>query len=135
MPTLTELAGALLQLIEGCRLKAYQDSGGIWTIGIGHTKGVTAGMQITPEQAAVFFAEDQGPLLAAVKDKPLLEAAALVSFGFNCGSGALHAYLAGHLQLEDKIYDRHGEPHPGLIARRRFERILIEVSKEAVAGA
>lgn len=30
--------------IEGYKNKAYQDSKGVWTIGYGHTKGVSRGM-------------------------------------------------------------------------------------------
>ena len=36
---------------EALRLKAYQDSKGVWTIGWGHTKGVKPGDVITREQA------------------------------------------------------------------------------------
>ncbi len=36
---------------EGCRLEAYQDGCGIWTIGYGHTKNVYKGMVITEDQA------------------------------------------------------------------------------------
>jgi len=31
---------ALIQSLKGLRLQAYQDGGGIWTIGYGHTRGV-----------------------------------------------------------------------------------------------
>ena len=41
----------LLKFFEGCELVAYQDSVGVWTIGYGHTKGVTPGMTITQEEA------------------------------------------------------------------------------------
>jgi lysozyme len=41
----------LLKFFEGCRLTAYQDSVGVWTIGYGHTKGVYDGMTITQEEA------------------------------------------------------------------------------------
>lgn len=41
----------ILKYFEGCRLTAYQDSVGVWTIGYGHTKGVHAGMSITQEEA------------------------------------------------------------------------------------
>lgn len=36
---------------EKLRLKAYKCQAGVWTIGWGHTRGVTAGMVITEEQA------------------------------------------------------------------------------------
>ena len=41
----------LLTHFEGLKLEAYQDSVGVWTIGYGHTKGVTPNMKITESQA------------------------------------------------------------------------------------
>ncbi len=41
----------LLTHFEGLKLEAYQDSVGVWTIGYGHTKGVTPSMKITESQA------------------------------------------------------------------------------------
>jgi len=41
----------ILKFFEGCKLTAYQDSVGVWTIGYGHTKGVLEGMTITQEGA------------------------------------------------------------------------------------
>ena len=41
----------ILKFFEGCKLTAYQDSVGVWTIGYGHTKGVKPGMTITQEEA------------------------------------------------------------------------------------
>lgn len=43
---------------EGLRLVAYQDGGGIWTIGYGHTKGVYEGQEITEEEADALLVED-----------------------------------------------------------------------------
>ena len=127
MPTLVEFSAGLLEVFEGCRLTAYRDSAGIWTIGMGHTKGVSEGMQITEQQALALFAEDEARILRLVQDKPILQAGAMVSFGFNCGAGALERYLAGQLKLEDRIYDHRGIPQPGLIARRRLESMLIQL--------
>jgi GH24 family phage-related lysozyme (muramidase) len=58
----------------------------------------------------------------------VLEGAALVSFGFNCGIGALKRMLAGEL---DFSYGRTsgGQLIPGLAARRAFEAALVEVSR------
>ena len=42
---------AYIRKAEGCRLTAYQDVAGVWTIGFGHTKGVKAGDRITQYQA------------------------------------------------------------------------------------
>ena len=43
---------------EALRLKAYQDSKGVWPIGWGHTKGVKPGDVITREQAEQFIRDD-----------------------------------------------------------------------------
>lgn len=43
---------------EGLRLKAYQCTAGVWTIGYGHTQGVQEGDTITVEQANRYFDVD-----------------------------------------------------------------------------
>ena len=48
----------LLKRFEGCKLTSYRDTGGVWTIGFGHTDGVKANMTITQEQAEEFLRED-----------------------------------------------------------------------------
>ena len=82
----------LIKRFEGCRLVAYQDSGGVWTIGYGHTKGVTAGQNITQAQADAFLVDDCGKAEAAVNkyyDRYHFnqnQFDALVSFAFNIGN-------------------------------------------------
>lgn len=89
---ISEVGLELIKKFEGCRLTAYQDSGGVWTIGYGHTKGVTAGMKITQAQADAFLADDCGRAEAAVnkyQDKYNFnqnQYDPLVSFAFNIGS-------------------------------------------------
>lgn len=41
---------------EGCKLNAYLDGGGAWTIGVGHSKGVKKGQTIKQEEAGQFLA-------------------------------------------------------------------------------
>ena len=48
---LGERGTEILKYFDGCKLTAYQDSVGVWTIGYGHTKGVYNGMTITQEEA------------------------------------------------------------------------------------
>lgn len=130
-PNLVSLSTALLACLEGCRLTAYQDSGGVWTIGIGHTgPDVQPGMTITVAQAHQLCAQDQSHLLQMVADKPLLVGVALVSFGYNCGSGTLAKVLAGQDQISNPKHttDRHGNVLPGLVARRQLEMALIAAS-------
>lgn len=43
---------------EGCKLTAYKCPAGIWTIGYGHTKGVTRGMKISRATADKWLAQD-----------------------------------------------------------------------------
>ena len=83
---------------EALRLKAYQDSKGVWTIGWGHTKGVQPGDVITREQAEQFIRDDfawvERPLnadLVTGRDMPLVtqnEFDALCALVFNIGSDA-----------------------------------------------
>lgn len=79
---------------EGLRLDAYRDSGGLLTIGFGHTgSDVHSGLRITQEQAQEMFDADyekaEGAVRAAVS-VPLsdAQAGALTSFVFNVGMGA-----------------------------------------------
>ena len=78
---------------EGCRLEAYRDSVGVWTIGVGHTGGVTPGLTITREEADALLAEDLARFEKCINDSvrvPLeqYEFDALVSWAFNVGAGA-----------------------------------------------
>jgi len=133
--TVLELSSAMIRVFEGSRLTAYTDSNAKWTIGFGHTGAVGGvdiheGMVINQETADALLAQDQAPLFAMVKDRPLLEAAALVSFGYNCGIGALAKVLQGHAMLDQYVRDHHGHVLPGLVARRALEELLILVSQQ-----
>ena len=79
---------------EGLRLTAYQDIGGVWTIGYGHTGKVTRGMTITEEEATELLRKDVQWAVDCVNrvTKDLLlnqnQFDALVDFTFNVGCGA-----------------------------------------------
>lgn len=47
-----------LKELEGIKLEAYKDDAGVWTIGVGHTKGVKKGDIITEEECDRFLLED-----------------------------------------------------------------------------
>lgn len=132
--TLPALAATLIQVFEGCKLTAYQDSGGVWSIGYGTTRingqPVTAGMTITAEQAAEYLAKDQAGLFSMVAGRPLLEAAALVSFGYNCGAMTLQGVLRNGTHLGVFVHDRAGNTLPGLVSRRNLEQTLIDLSRQ-----
>ena len=98
---------------EALRLKAYQDSKGVWTIGWGHTKNVHPGDVITREQAEQFIRDDFAWVertlnadLVAGRDKPLVtqnEYDALCSLVFNIGS---QAYLESTVRRKIKQGDK-----------------------------
>ncbi|KQT79558.1 hypothetical protein ASG51_21740 [Methylobacterium sp. Leaf465] len=69
---LSPIGEAVLIAREGRRLKAYKDSVGVWTIGIGHTSAagaplVTAGLTITSGQCDAIFERDVQKYVAAVR--------------------------------------------------------------------
>lgn len=131
-----ELATPLLHVFEGLRLKAYRDSGGVLTVGFGHTGPVdgqplTEATTITIEKAYELFEADAAPLLKIVDGLPLTAAAAYVSFGYNCGAGALRRVLAGQAKHGDFIHDRRGNVSPGLVSRRALEAALIQAGSNS----
>ena len=103
---------------EALRLKAYQDSKGVWTIGWGHTKNVHPGDVITREQAEQFIRDDFAWVertlnvdLVSGRDKPLVtqnEYDALCSLVFNIGS---QAYLDSTVRRKIKQGDKMAAAH------------------------
>lgn len=91
---LSEAGRKALTRLEGCRLLAYRDVGGVLTIGVGHTgPDVYAGKRITLEEAEVLLAQDVEIFERAVNANvtvPLTQQQfdALVIFVFNVGIGA-----------------------------------------------
>jgi len=87
---------ALTERFEGLRLTAYQDSIGKWTIGYGHTMGVTPGMTCTQAQAEEWLENDINWAVFVVNrlvTVPLSQGEfdALVDFTFNAGAGNFKA--------------------------------------------
>lgn len=83
---------ALLKEIEGYRSRAYLDTGGVWTIGYGHTRGVYQGMECTREQAEAWLREDLSDAEEAIDrlveyELESNEFSALCSFVYNIGTG------------------------------------------------
>jgi len=82
----------LIKNFEGFRDTAYQDQGGLWTIGFGHTKGVCAGMTCTEDEATDWLNNDLANAEDGVERIVTVnlgdnQFAALVSFAFNVGLG------------------------------------------------
>ncbi len=99
---INDAALALIARFEGCRLEAYRDAVGVWTIGYGHTSmagppQVHAGMRITRREAEEIlrrdverFARDVRRVLGSAGDGLTSnQFGALVSFAYNVGIGNL----------------------------------------------
>lgn len=91
---LTETGIQLIQHFEGCRLTAYKDAVGVWTIGYGHVgPEVKAGMTITEAAATAIFRGDATRFAESVRhvleqDVSDHQFSACVSLAYNVGIGA-----------------------------------------------
>lgn len=132
---------SIIREFEGCRLEAYPDQGGIWTIGWGKTAPwIVEGLTCTQEQADNWLIQDVAAVSGAVTR--MIEGAALsnnqfsaiVSLTYNIGSGAFASSSAlalikagsfgevpAHMRLWDKV---DGIVDAGLVRRRNMECIL-----------
>lgn len=125
---------------EGLRLEAYLDTGGVWTIGYGHTgPEVVKGLKITLEQAEAYLSADLKTAEAGVNKyvKVLLtqnQFDALVSLTYNIGVSAFGlSTLVRLLNQGDykgaaeqflRWNKDNGRVIDGLTNRRRLERSL-----------
>ena len=131
----------LLKHFEGCELKAYQDSVGVWTIGYGHTKGIYEGLEITQSEAEKMLQDELPEYEGYVTDKvvPMLqqhEYDALVCWVYNLGptnlssSTMLKKLNAGEFKevpFQMKRWDKAGgQPLLGLTRRRNAEALLFK---------
>ena len=83
----------LIEQWEGRSLTAYLDGGGVWTIGVGHTRGVKRGQVGTNAQVDDWFAQDSAEAVAGVNKAVTVALTqnqfdALVCFTFNVGVGS-----------------------------------------------
>lgn len=143
----------LLKRWEGCRLKSYQDSVGVWTVGYGLTSAaglikVGPGLSITQQQADDYLVQSLVKYESAVT-KALTRApnenqfSAMVSLCYNIGPGAFAGssvarhFNAGNLQASADAFrlwnKAGGQVLKGLVNRREDERklFLTPVSKPA----
>lgn len=133
---------------EGCRLSAYKDIGGVYTIGYGHTKGVKAGMIIDNLTAEQFLVNDVAEVEKQVNKIDVLgnynfnqsQFDALCSFTFNLGYDNLLKLtkikgvkrsipeIARAIPLYNKV---NGKEVVGL-ATRRSNEVLLFTSEDKV---
>lgn len=131
----------LVRRFEGCRLRAYQDVVGIWTIGWGETLGVDEGMVWSQQQADAALQQRVAQfLLGVLKRCPELHlaapqrTAACVSLAYNIGLGAFGASSVcrktmrqDYLGAADSflLWDKAGGRRvAGLTRRREAERAV-----------
>ena len=126
----------LIKRHEGCRLKAYKDSVGVWTIGWGNTSHAKAGMSITQQQAEMFLKDDITPIEGALNYLGINftqgQFDALCSWIFNIGMGSFNTstmrkYIIAKksdLEITDQMIkwvNAGGKPLLGLKKRRAEE--------------
>jgi lysozyme len=126
---------------EGFVDHPYRDSGGIWTIGYGHTgPGVSSMGTITREKGLRLLASDVRAAEAAVNALPLRfnqnEFDSVASAVFNCGPGVLapdrslgkalreHGMAGVPAALALYVRDANGTALAGLVRRRKAEGAL-----------
>ncbi|EJN2053376.1 lysozyme [Salmonella enterica] len=130
---------AFIRAREGVKLAAYQDGGGVWTIGYGHTRGVKQGQVINHEQADEFLDNDLRQVESCISERVTValnqnQFDALVSFVFNVGRQAFSDstllkklnednYRAAADQFTRWVYDN-DKFVQGLYNRRVAERDL-----------
>ncbi len=130
---------ALTKQFEGLRLSSYQDSGGIWTIGYGHTSGVRSGQVISQSEADRLLALDVASAVGCVNrllGVPVTQNRfdALVDFAFNLGChrllGSTLLKLVNEQRFDEAVLEFPKWVHagsqvlPGLVARRKAEAEL-----------
>lgn len=131
----------LTKTFEGCRLKAYRDVGGVWTLGYGHTNGVKEGQTCTQQQAEQWLLDDLQVCVSAINQRVHVQLTqgefdALVDFAFNLGvrsllGSTLWKYLeAGDFEHAAEQFPRWnhagGKEIAGLLRRRMAEKAMFE---------
>ena len=133
---------SLIKRNEGLRLAAYQDVGGVWTIGYGDTgPDVVPGLSITLAEAERRFSDRLGREFGAAVTKAIGDAPttqeqfdAMVSLAYNIGVGGFRKsrVLKYHLKQSYivagdyfRLWNRvKGHVNKGLVRRREEERAL-----------
>ena len=132
---------ALIKKFEGCRLEAYQDSVGVWTIGYGHTKGVKEGDKINQDEAEHLLEEEMPEYEGYINtfvEVPLKQNQfdALVCWVYNLGPtnlkdstllACLNAEKYNDIPAQIKRWNKAGgKVLQGLIRRREAEALLFQ---------
>lgn len=127
---------ALIKSYEKLMLRAYQDGGGVWTIGYGHTRNAHPGDIVTEAQAEILLQADLANAINAVDTNVKVDLResqrdALISLAFNAGSlgptmlKLLNArdYVGAAAEFAKWHWDN-GKRVRGLLRRRAAEMLL-----------
>jgi lysozyme len=141
-----------IKAAEALVLTAYQDAGGSWTVGYGHTgEGVSPGLTIDEPQALAWLSEDIATAAARLAAKAQAEVieeltdneyAAMLSFVFNLGTPGTGIWRALNgrrfdevpVQMMRFVYAG-GVKVPGLAKRRAAEVALWSTPEPGAAAA
>lgn len=136
---MTDAGKAMLKRFEGCRLEAYQDVAGVWTIGFGHTHGVKSGDTWTQGQADRAFDVETAEFAGAVANMLRVNVApcrfdAICSLAYNIGLGAfakstlLTCLNRGDFHqaaLQFTVWNKAGGQFNGGLLKRRTEEMYL----------
>jgi lysozyme len=138
---MNQIALAFIKEKESCELTAYQDGGGVWTIGYGATgPGITKGTVWSQDQADNDLASRLNVIEAALTKKigqlglSIQQMAALISLAYNVGVyGVLNSTLLKFVMNRDWLpaarsfisWDKdNGKEIKGLLIRRLQEATI-----------
>jgi lysozyme len=141
----------LIKQFEGCRLEAYQDIVGVWTIGYGSTKDVYEGMVITKQEAEDTLVERladefEPGVMSAIGTSPTTQNQfdAMISLAWNIGVGAFkrsslaRCHRAGYYEAAANMFIAYahagGKLVPALQRRREVEAALYR-APDGIAAA
>ena len=125
-----------LKTLEGVRLTAYQDVGGVWTVGCGHVvRGCTSAFHISDYEAESLLMADINLAYAGINWLGLehLSEAAVVILVFNIGAGSFNRSGVCKILRDGKSSEAkirlawgawrfvRGKEVRGLVNRRNFE--------------
>lgn len=131
----------LIKKFEGCKLEAYQDAVGVWTIGYGHTKNVHEGQVIKQKEAESMLVHELLEYCHHVEKALEVELTqnqfdALVSWTYNLGPTNLNrstmlkvinANNMSEVPTQIKRWNKAGgKILDGLVRRRKAEALMFE---------
>lgn len=126
---------------EGCRLSAYRDTQGIWTIGYGHTgPEVTQGLKITQEEADLLLLNDIREALVVARKffnkfdllSPVRKTV-IANMAFNLGN-RLDKFVRLHAALNNQDWKLAGLSMQESLWARQTKGRAVELTKRMITN-